>query len=597
MSVILRSISYFRADLPYILLLFVAIGGMVVFNLLSAWPMAILVDTVLAPVPQSQWIHELFLAPFGENKVHQVLGIALIHTCIKILQAASWGSHEILRYRLRFNGTARVRTELFDKFEGLDLEWHRSHSQGDSLYRLNLDTLGPWGILDTLTGSLSASVTLIAMVGILLSRNVSLTLFALCVTPLVVLSNLYFTKAIRYYAAESKRVDAELTTFGQRVLSAILLIQAFGREIQESLRFKILTDRSVVTAMKVGWRESLFPFTIQGFFGVGEGVIIGYGGYLVYRSLTGGPGETVITIGDLIVFLNYLRQFWDPLSWVFGFTAKIQSYVASCVRVFEVLDREPTIKDSVGAIELPVAPREISLRSVTFGYQPHQPVLKEINVTISPGEMVGFIGRSGTGKSTVLNLFPRFYDPQVGEVRLGGFDLRTVRIADIRRHIALVMQDSAIFPGTIEENIRFGELKGSDEAVMEAARLAGAAEFIEMLPELYQTEVTEGGQNLSGGQRQRLAIARALLSRAPILIFDEPTSALDQEHELNVMATLEGLRGSRTIIIVTHRLKSVVSCDKIFVMKEGRIIEQGRHEELVKLNGVYTEMIREPEVE
>lgn len=596
MPIVLRSVLYFKEDLHYVVLLFIAIGGMVVFNLLSAWPIAILVDTVLAPTPQSQWMHEVFLAPFGDDKVHQVLGIAVIHTFIKIFQAASWGGHEILRYRLKFNGTARVRRELFDKFEALSLGWHRSHSQGDSLYRLNLDTLGPWGILDTLTGSASALVTLVTMVGVLLARNVSLTLFALSVTPLVILSNLYFTKAIRHYASVSKRVDAEVTTFGQRVLYAIGLIQAYGREVTESVRFKILLDRSVDASMRVGWREGLFPFTIQSFFGLGEGVIIGYGGYLVYLTLFGSEHGDTITIGDLIVFMTYLKQFWDPLSWVFGFTAKIQTYVASCERVFEVLDEEPAIQDLPNAQDLPTARRVLTLSKVTFGYHPEHPVLREVSVRVQPGEMVAFLGRSGTGKSTLLSLLPRFYDPQEGQIALDDTNIKDIKLRDLRRHMALVTQDSPIFPGTVEENIRFGGINASDEAVRQAAEQSGAAEFIEMLPQRYQSELSEGGQNLSGGQRQRLAIARALLSSAPILIFDEPTSALDHEHEVNVMATLERLRGERTILIVTHRLNAVRTCDRIYVMRGGRIVEEGQHEELLSNNGPYMSLLRDPEV-
>jgi subfamily B ATP-binding cassette protein MsbA len=298
-----------------------------------------------------------------------------------------------------------------------------------------------------------------------------------------------------------------------------------------------------------------------------------------------------VTIGDLIVFMAYLNQFWDPIGWVLGFTTKIQTFVASCDRVFTIIDEPPAIKDEPDAQSRTVQPRTLAFADVSFEYNSGEPVLRNISVSIEPGQMVAFLGPSGTGKSTLLNLLPRFYDPTSGSVLLDGFDLRTLKIADVRKHMALVSQGSPLFPGTIWENIAYGRPDALLSEIREAAIESGAAEFIETLPQQYDTLIAEGGQNLSGGQRQRLAIARALVTKAPILILDEPTNALDLKHEQWVIETLQRLRRNRTIILVTHRLETAVDCDRIFVMHSGEIVESGTHAELLTQQGLYYRML------
>jgi subfamily B ATP-binding cassette protein MsbA len=594
--IVLRSISYFRKDLWLIVTLLLLIGASVALNLLNAWPMAILVDTVLSPTPQPNWIHTLFLAPFGEGRLNRIFGLAIIAMLIRILSDTVIMLRKMLNYRIQYNGTLRVRTELYDKMQALSLGWHGSRSQGDAIYRLSYDSLGPWGVIDTLIGSTAASVTLTAMIWIMLSRHVLLTVFALSFTPLLLLANWYFEGRIRRRAMKSKQTDAVMTSTMQQAIELIGLIQSFGREATESRRFTRVVDRSVTAAMQLHWQENLYPLAVQVVFALGSGVIFGYGGYLVYRDQFLRPVPDGVTIGDLIVFLAYLNQFWDPIGWVLGFTTKIQTFVASCDRVFTVMDEPPAIADEPEARSLPVHPRTLALSDVSFEYNSGQPVLRNINASIEPGQMVAFLGPSGTGKSTLLNLLPRFYDPTEGSVLLDGVDLRTLKLADVRKHMALVSQGSPLFPGTIAENIAYGRPDATFHEIREAAVESGAAEFIETLPEQYDTLVTEGGQNLSGGQRQRLAIARAIVTKAPILILDEPTNALDLKHEQWVIETLQRLRRLRTIILVTHRLETAVDCDRIFVMQEGEIVEDGTHTELLARRGLYFRMLGYPTV-
>jgi subfamily B ATP-binding cassette protein MsbA len=273
----------------------------------------------------------------------------------------------------------------------------------------------------------------------------------------------------------------------------------------------------------------------------------------------------------------------------------VQGGVVGAQRVFEVLDRNPTVTDAPGAKALPMQPRTLQLDNVSFCYggaPTASPVLRDVSLTIKPGQMVAFVGSSGVGKSTLLNLLPRFYDPVDGAIRLDGCDLREFRVADVRKHVALVLQEAVMLPTTIAQNIAYGRPTATFAEVRKAAQLAGAAQFIEQLPGAYNTIVDEGGQNLSGGQRQRISIARALLTEAPFVVLDEPTSALDPHHEAVITQTLLDLKGQRTIVLVSHRLSTVLDCDQIFVMDGGRVVERGTHDELLALRGVYYEMAR-----
>ncbi|HEX5245129.1 MAG TPA: ABC transporter ATP-binding protein, partial [Tepidisphaeraceae bacterium] len=262
--------------------------------------------------------------------------------------------------------------------------------------------------------------------------------------------------------------------------------------------------------------------------------------------------------------------------------------------VFNVLDLEPAVTDDPNAQPLKAEPSVLTLNDVHFDYHASRPVLSGINGRIERGEMVGFVGASGAGKSTLLSLLPRFYDPTQGSISLDGQDLRALRLSDVRRQIALVPQDSPVIAGTIAENIAFGRPGASFAEIRHAAELAGAAEFIDELPDGFQTIVREGGQNLSGGQRQRLAIARVLLTGAPILVFDEPTSGLDRSHELKILSTLERLKENHAIILVTHSLTAAERCDRIFFLQSGRVAEQGTHMELLERGGAYAALAAMP---
>jgi len=320
--------------------------------------------------------------------------------------------------------------------------------------------------------------------------------------------------------------------------------------------------------------------------------MFGYGGWLVYRDQFVLHKTNGMTIGALYVFIGYLGMLFDPLRQLSSSGSSAAGAMAGVKRVFEVLDRDATIKDSPGASSLPRQPRTLQFDHAGFEYRPGEPVLIDVNVTIAPGQMVAFVGSSGVGKTTLLNLLPRFYDPTTGAMKLDGHDARTIKIADLRKHVALVLQESVILPTSVAENIAYGRPDATDSQIRQAAEFAGAAVFIEKLPQKYESQISESGGNLSGGQRQRIAIARALLTEAPILVLDEPTSALDPQHEQMITETLRSLKKQRTIVLVSHRLSTVADCDQIFVMDEGRIVEQGTHEGLIAQRGLYFQMAK-----
>ncbi|HEX8164826.1 MAG TPA: ABC transporter ATP-binding protein [Beijerinckiaceae bacterium] len=573
MSVYRRAMAYFTPDWPWIALLVILIGVSVTVGLLEAWPLAVLIDSVLTTEPKGDWIHGLFLAVLPESRMGQVVGLVLIGMGLQIVGYLAWMARMMINYHLNYRGTTRVRHDLFGKLQGLGLADHRSRPQGDAIYRLTTDAFGPWGVMDVTIGTAVAAVTLTVMTAILLSRNVSLTLAAFTVAPLMVWSNWRFGLRIHERALESKQIDADLTAHIQQAMARIPLAQAFRREAREFRRFRGAVGRSVRALLRLNWQEQLYPLARDSVLAVGGAIILGYGGYLVYRDQFLRPVAGGMTVGVLIVFMDYVRKLWDPLKWLTEFVAKVRIFEAAARRVFRVLDTPDSIVEAPDARPLPVRPRTLRLDRVGFAYRGGQAVLEDVSAEVRPGEMVAFVGPSGAGKSTLLALMLRFYDPTSGALLLDGIDFRAARLADLRAHMALVGQDNVMLPASVRENIAYGRPGASRKEIAEAARLAGAAAFIEELSEGYDTVLAEGGQNLSGGQRQRIAIARALLAEAPFLILDEPTSALDPAHERHLVETLLALKARRTIVLVTHRQESASACDRVFVVERGRVRE------------------------
>jgi ATP-binding cassette, subfamily B, bacterial len=584
-----RVLSYFLADWVWLILLLSSIACATLMGLLQVWPLALLVDVVLSPTHSGSGnrLHSL-VHQWNEYPRAQIVALACAGLLLRLLHETANVCSSMLSHRVGNGGLLRVRCDLFRKLQSLHIAFHHSQPQGDTIYRLTNDAAGGQGVLNVMIETLVAACTLTVMLAILWHRNIQLTLVALGVVPLLLITNIWFGRVLRNQTINAKQRESQFTTTARRSVASMLLVQAFGRESQEMHLFRTLADHSLRAWFQFHRQFACYRLCIGTIMSIGAALIFGLGGQMVYHDQFLNPTPQGMSVGDLVVFLTYLTMLYDPLCKLSGAATTIQQSAVGMKRVFEVLDRRPAVQDRIDSVPLPVQPRSISFENVSFQYEERQQVLQNLSLRIEPGDMVAFVGSSGGGKSTLLNLLPRFYDPVSGIMRLDDHDARDVCLRDLRSHIALVLQESVILPTTVAENIAYGRVNASPEEIREAAELAGAMEFIEKLPDGLETVICEGGVNFSGGQRQRIAIARALLTRAPILVLDEPSSALDPLHERRLRETLKRIQGTRTIILVSHRMNTVIDCDCIYVMDRGRIVEHGTHDELLRRDGFYS---------
>jgi len=465
----------------------------------------------------------------------------------------------------------------------LSLRFHDTQRRGDLITRLTSDIQA---IQDLISNGLiilgSNAFLLIGMLALMFWLNWQFAFVALAVAPLLFWTVFRYTHRIKVAAREARVSTGLLASLAQETLASIRIVQGLAQEEQQNDRFQAQSESSLRSYLEgVGYQARVAPL-VDVFAAAGLALVMWFGATHVMQGH--------LTTGDMVVFFAYVTNLYSPMKALSRLSYVTSKASVGAERIADVMRVRSEVTERPGAREAWQLKGEIEFRDVSFEYQSGQPVLSRINLHVAPGEKVAIVGATGAGKSTLISLIPRLYDPSSGAVSIDGQDIRNYSVQSLRAQISLVLQDSLLFSGTIRENIAFGRPDASDEELVAAAVVANATEFIDMLPDGYETLVAEGGTTLSGGQKQRIAIARAILRGSPILILDEPTSGLDAASERTVIDALERAARGRTTLLIAHRLTTVRLADRIIVLDKGRIVEEGPHQELLSLRGKYAHL-------
>ncbi len=475
-----------------------------------------------------------------------------------------------------------LRAAVYDQLQGLSLRFYHGQRLGDLLTRLTSDVgaiedLLVSGIVDLLARSL----TILLFVGMLFYLNSALALIAIIVTPVLAVASVRYARRMREAQSAVRERLSALTSRAEEGLSAIALVKAFARQHFEQERFVAAATDSSNARLRAVRGQALFMAAVELISTVGTVLVVWLGSEQVISGQ--------FTLGGLVIFLGYMGSLYNPIQGLSHQGAGIQRALVGAGRVADILDAAPDLRERRHDPDLPPMRGGVEFRDVSFGYTPARQVLDRFNLNIRPGEMVALVGASGAGKTTVVSLLLSYYDAQGGAVVIDGHDLRDHNPSSVREQIAAVLQEPMLFQTTVRENLRYGRLDATDAAIAEAARAAGADEFIRELPDGYDTLLGPRGAGLSGGQKQRLAIARAMLKEAPIVILDEATSALDSVTEAQVLRALRARLAGRSALVVAHRLSTVRVADRIAVLAGGHVVELGTHDDLLLLGGRYAE--------
>ena len=551
--------------------------------LLGPWPLKILFDSVLGshPVPASV---EPLLAPFEGDALLLVLAIVAGGFAITLLENALSVANSWLETSLEQGMILDFRSDLFRHAQRLSLAYHDKRRSGNLIFAINFQADSAAGIVMAIMPLVQSALTLLGMFWVTYSINAQLALVSLAVVPILYYAVGYYVTHIQERLRQVRGMEGESLSIIHEAISMMRVIVAFGRQDHEYRKFRSQGEEAVDARVKLTVRQTAFSLVVNTTTALGTALVLGLG---VYQILQGR-----MTGGELLVVLSYVASIYGPLEAISNTVGSLQDRFVSLEMAFGLLDTEPEIRDAPGSVEIERAAGRVVFEDVQFSYQDRAETLRDISFEALPGQVIGIVGPTGAGKSTLVSLIPRFYDPDEGRVTLDGRDLREITLDSLRAQMSIVLQEPLLFSGTIAENIRYGRLEASDEEIVEAARAANAHDFIERLPHGYGTQLGEKGVRLSGGERQRIAAARAFLKDAPILILDEPTSSIDSRTEGVILDALDRLMEGRTTFMIAHRLSTLRRPDRILVIDEGRIVEQGTVEELLRERGLFHELWR-----
>jgi subfamily B ATP-binding cassette protein MsbA len=583
-----RSMAPLVLDLvrPYrgwLTIIFLAMLVETAMSLAGPWPLKIVIDSVVGHHPMPHWIVSLLGPGIADHKMGLAAAAAAGLVLIAVLESAASYVDNYYTESVGQYVANDLRMRMYHHLDRLSLGYYDKQQTGNLLSTITTDitTIQNFASGATL-GILVDLLTIVGMLGLMFWLNFDFALIAVGVTPFLLLFVMRFKKAVKKATHEVRRRQSDIVAVVQEGLESMRVVKAYGREQLEEEHLKKASQAAVDAALKARRIKSVLSPVVTVVVSLCTAFVLYRGASLILRD--------AMTIGALTVFLSYLNKFFKPVQDLAKMTNSIAQAAVGVERVQTILSADEMILERPDAREPQAVKGEITFDKVAFAYKPDSPVLKEISFTIKPGQLVGFVGATGGGKSTVASLIPRFYDATAGRVLIDGVDVRDYKLKPLRNQIGCVLQDTVLFAGTIAENIAYGRPGATREEVVAAAKLANADEFIAKMPQGYDSAVGERGMTLSGGQRQRIGIARAIIRNSPILILDEPTAALDTESEKVVMEALERLMKGRTAIAIAHRLSTIRDADKIVVFKDGVVAEQGSHEELLKLGGVYAEL-------
>jgi len=579
-------IDLLRPYRGWLAVVFAAMLVEIAAGLAAPWPLKLVIDDALGNHHLPHWLawaHEY--AGFGKH----TLGVALFAGAAT-LAIAIVGA--IASYIDNYYTTSAgqwiandLRLRIYEHLHRLSLRYYDHAKIGALVSTITSDvaTIQDFASSSTLDIVIDL-LTIVFMVGLMLWMDWDFTLIAVAFAPVLLIFIFHFKTAVKEATRAVRKRQSDVLSIVQHGLGSIRVTKAFGRQDIEVAHLEAASHATVVAALRARKIKSLMSPVVNIVVAICTAIVLWKGTSLIVAG--------AMTAGALTVYLAYLKKFFKPVKDLASMTSTVAQTTVALERIQAILSADDVIEERAGAIDPGRVRGAISFDRISFGYDKDSPVLHEVSFDIKPGQVVGIVGPTGSGKSTVLSLLPRFYDPALGRVMIDGVDISDYRIAALRSQIGFVLQDTLLLQGTIRENIAYGRPEATEEEVVAAARIANADEFISRMPLGYDTMVGERGDTLSGGQRQCIAIARAVIRNSPILVLDEPTAALDAESEHLVIEALRRLMKGRTVIMIAHRLGTLIDADKIVVLRDGVVAEEGTHAALIARGGVFAEMHR-----
>jgi ABC-type multidrug transport system fused ATPase/permease subunit len=554
-----------------------------VMTLAAPWPLKIVIDNVVVGRKLDPWLAHLIqpvLAHAHRAHLAEIAALAVILIAVFNAVASYVANYFTESVGQWVANDLRMRT--YHHLQYLSLRYYDTHQSGVLLSTITADVLTIQNFASSATlGIVVDMFTILGMLVVMFFLNWDFTLIAIGITPLLLLLATRFKKAVKSSTHEVRRQQSNIVAVVQQDLESIRVVTAFGRQELEQQALAAVSAATVAAALKARQVKALLSPIVSVIVSFCVAFVLWRGSLLILR---GG-----MTAGELTVFLSYLASFFKPVKDLASMNNSIAQTAVAVERIRTILDADAVLPEKPDANEQTIK-GEIDFDHVAFAYDASCPVLRDVSFSVKPGQMVGVVGPTGGGKSTIMSLIPRFYDPSAGAVLVDGVDVRDYRLQALRDQIGYVLQETVLFRGSVRDNIAYGREDATEEEIIEAAKLANADEFIARMPNGYQTFVGDRGDTLSGGQRQRIGIARAIIRNNPILILDEPTAALDTESERLVIEALERLMKGRTVLTIAHRLSTIRDADKIIVLKDGVVAEQGTHDQLLALGGTYAEL-------